>query len=125
MSTVDEITKRSQEFAALVIAGDAAGIANKWAEDGKMLAPGRPAIEGRDAVRAFWEQRIADGIQRYDLTTVDVEDFGDVAVEHIAVSMSATVNSQNIDRVGKGLVVYKRNSDGGWLTHRVAYNADA
>ena len=46
------------------------------------------------------EQRIADGIQRFDLTTVSVEDFGDVAVEHIAVSVSVTVNGQNVDGIG-------------------------
>ncbi len=48
----------------------------------RVLPPGAPMIEGRDAIKGFWKQAIAGlGLKSAKLTTVEGEMAGDTVVE--------------------------------------------
>ena len=106
--------------------GDADGVANLYAEDGVILAPGAPAVVGREAIRTFINGDIATtkaggfALNSGEITGVGVEgDFAWVTgTFSVADSAGATVDT------GKYLSLYRRiNSE--WKLIRDVWNSDA
>ena len=106
--------------------GDAAGVANLYAEDGVILAPGTPAVVGREAIRNFVNNDIAATkaggfvMSSGEITGVGVE--GDLAwvtgTFSVADSAGATVDT------GKYLSLYRRiNAE--WKLIRDIWNLDS
>jgi ketosteroid isomerase-like protein len=49
-----------------------------YTEDARILPPGADMIQGREAIKAFWQQAIQSmGVKSAKLTTVDAEMLGD------------------------------------------------
>lgn len=106
--------------------GDADGVANLYAEDGVILAPGAPAVVGREAIRTFITGDIATAksagfaLNSGEVTGVGVE--GDLAwvtgTFSVADSAGATVDT------GKYLSLYRRiNAE--WKLIRDVWNLDS
>ena len=62
---------------------DSAMVVNFYAADAKLLPPGSPLVEGRDAIRAFADGMFAAGCRSLDLTTADVIEAGDCSDERL------------------------------------------
>jgi uncharacterized protein (TIGR02246 family) len=60
---------------------DARALADLYTEDGRVLPPASPPVEGRAAIAAFWAEQMKT-TARVRLETVDVEADGDLAAEH-------------------------------------------
>lgn len=106
--------------------GDADGVANLYAEDGIIMAPGAPPAVGREAIRSYVSGDIATtkaggfALNSGEITGVGVE--GDLAwvtgTFTVADSAGATVDT------GKYLSLYRRiNSE--WKLIRDIWNSDA
>jgi ketosteroid isomerase-like protein len=111
--------------ATLVMAleqGDAGIAAALYEHGARLLPPGGPAITGADAVRAFWEGRIAAGSDGGALETVHREEHGGVAVEEGRYRRRS--GEQLLDS-GKYLVVFRRQRDGTWRYATDIWNSDA
>jgi uncharacterized protein (TIGR02246 family) len=106
-------------------AGNADGVANLYAEDGVILAPGAPAVVGRDAIREFIKSDIektkAAGLafKLGDVTGVGVS--GDLG--WLTGTFSVTDASGTAVDVGKFVSVYRR-TNGEWALIRDTWNSD-
>ncbi len=106
--------------------GDAAGVAAHYTEDAALLPPDAARIDGREGIQGYWQAFIDAGIRDVELTTQEVDNFGDVANE--VGTISATAPSKDGGRVqlaGKYVAVWKRGGDDTWRVQRDIWNFDA
>jgi ketosteroid isomerase-like protein len=98
-----------------VVVRDTAAIADLQAPDARLLLPGRPAIEGRDAVTAAWARRLAlPGLSlTWDPTTVEVAASRDLAVEVGTYEQTVEDAAGPVSERGSYLIVWRR-LDGEW-----------
>lgn len=111
----------SQAWEAAWNRGDADGVAALYLENAVVLPPGAEPMRGRAAIRAFWQAAIQSSAgSRSELTTDEVEDLGDVAVE-IGSYVNTGPDGEHLDH-GKYMVVWKR-VDGRWRIARDIFNS--
>ncbi len=127
MTTVrDSIEATIKTLLESLSGGDAAGVAAHYTDDAALLPPEAARIDGREGIRGYWQALIDAGIGDVEMTTQEVDNFGDVANE--VGTISATAPSEDGGRVrwaGKYVVVWKRGGDGTWRLHRDIWNFDA
>ena len=96
-------------------AGDAAAIANLYAEDAKMLPPDASEIAGRRDIQQLWQGWIDGGLKDLTLKSTEVEASGDLAYEIGEFSLQAPAeNNTMATTTGNYLVVWKHGTDGRW-----------
>jgi ketosteroid isomerase-like protein len=93
-----------------------------YTKDARILPPGSPVIEGRDAIKAFW----AGGIAAMDcvsatLETVHAEASGDMVAE-IGKAVLTLSSGANVEV--KYVVVWKQE-DGTWKWHYDMWSPNA
>jgi ketosteroid isomerase-like protein len=92
-------------------AGNAAAVVEEfYAEDAQLLPPNSPIVKGKAAIRDFWTGIIAAGAGDVTLETLEVAASGDLIYNtgHYGFSLGG-------DRhIGKYVVVYRRQADGGF-----------
>lgn len=120
-----EIEERNRGFVAAFNRGDAAGVAEGYTEDARLLPPGGAAMSGKQAIEAFWRGAMDLGIREVDLRTEHVEADSDLAYEigSAALTMQAEGGQPTTDTV-KYLVVWKQQG-GTWRLHADIWNANA
>ncbi len=108
-------------WAAAWNAGNAAGIAALYADDGMLLPPEGDAVQGRAAIEAFW-QGAMDALPgvTVKLETRELHNLGDVAVE-VGSYMDTGADGEHVDH-GKYLVVWMLK-DGKWQMVRDIWNS--
>jgi uncharacterized protein (TIGR02246 family) len=120
------IRRVTSEILAAVNASDRGRLLAVWADDGVLMPPNRPAVQGRDALERHFREVFAERRFRFSFTLGDVELAGDVAFERLAYAASAwpTGGGPAVDDAGKGLHVYRRQPDGGWKLVLDIWNSD-
>jgi uncharacterized protein (TIGR02246 family) len=113
------ISAANQVFMEAFARGDAAGVARLYTGDGQLLPPGGDAQAGSVAIERFWSGVMTMGIKAAELSTVEIEDHGNTAIE-IGQYALAGDEGQTLDR-GKYVVVWKRDG-GAWKLHRDIWN---
>ena len=109
----------NRAFVTAFLRGDAKAVANLYTEEAQVIAPGSPAVSGRPAIAAFWQETIDSGVQDITLETVEVESAGDLAFEAGTVRLSAQDGTTDEARY----VVVWRRVNGTWMLHRDIWNA--
>jgi len=122
----EEIERIGKEFGDAFNRGDAAGLAALYAEDGMVLPPGGPAMQGRQAIEGFWRGAREAGVQEVHLTTEEVESRDDLAYEvgSATLRIQPSEGAAIADTV-KFVVVWKRAADGAWQLYRDIWNSNS
>jgi uncharacterized protein (TIGR02246 family) len=89
--------------------GDVATLASLYAEDAMLLPPDHEPIQGRQAIRAFWQQGTDEGLE---VTNLAVEVNGNLGYLVGQYHLPAT-NEEPADS-GKYVMCLKREQDGSW-----------
>ena len=97
---------------------DAQAIADLYAEDARVVAPGAEPASGREAIAAFWTGAMQK-TQAVRLETLTVEAAGDLAVEEGVAHLTADDGTES---AGRYLVVWKREGRR-WYLHRDIWNS--
>ena len=115
-----EIDALNTRFVQALERGDAAGLADLYAPDARLMPPGMPARTG-DGIRELWEQFIGMGVNGGALKTLTFEERDDLAIEVGEYEMR--VGGALVDN-GKYVVVHRRQPDGSWKLGLDIFNSD-
>jgi uncharacterized protein (TIGR02246 family) len=104
-----------REFMDAVAAKDAQRVAALYAEDARIMMPGRPAISGRSEILSFYKAAFQGLVESILLDTTDIEVSGDLA--YAAGSNRITLRPPGQaprEERGKYVAVYRRGPAGDW-----------
>jgi uncharacterized protein (TIGR02246 family) len=102
---------------------DADAIAGLYTADALLLPPNRPAVSGRDGIRAWFLALPA--FSRMATDTVEIDGRADLAVARATFAMTLPLPGQPaIEERGKILQVLRRQPDGRWLIWRESFSSD-
>jgi uncharacterized protein (TIGR02246 family) len=114
------IDAANKTFMERFAAGDAAGLAALYTEQGQLLPPNADFMIGHSAIQAFWQGAMDMGIKAAKIETLEVEGHGNTAIEVSKYTLHAE-GGQELD-AGKFIVVWKQES-GQWKLHRDIFNS--
>jgi uncharacterized protein (TIGR02246 family) len=114
------IRKANDMFEASFNNGDAAGMAELYTENGTLLPTGTDLIQGKEAIRNFWQGVMNMGAKEARLKTLEVEEQGDTAIEMGNYLLKGESNMA-IDQ-GKYIVVWKQQ-EGQWRLDKDIWNS--
>ena len=125
--SADDSTKlrgMTQEFVQANLAGDWAKAASMHTVDAIRMPPDGPMIQGRAAIETAFTQ--VGTVTAFNLSAAEVEGCNGLAWdrETYSITLVPSPGASPITSVGKALVVFKKQPDGAWLAHRVAWNTD-
>lgn len=120
-STRDSINQANADFVANFNRGDIAAAADVYTADARIFPPGFPPVEGKETISSFWQTAAAQlGVKGVQLTTVELEEHGDTAIEEGRFVLSGAAGT--LDQ-GKYIVIWKRQPDSAWKWHRDIWNS--
>ena len=106
--------------------GHAAGVAALYTSDAQILPPGSSSVAGRQKIQEFWQGFIDAKVADLIITSVEVEESGNQAVDIGTLSASAPGEGDSrVQLAGKYIVHWTQGADGAWLMHRDIWNWDA
>lgn len=117
----EDVLKEFREgWRAAYVGLDATELASFFADDARIMAPGRETIEGKKAILAYFEERTQNPFT-LELINSRSRSSGDLAVdESDYVYGWVDDNGEHRSVTGRYLMVYRRAPDGRWLvTHDI------
>ena len=119
------IEEANVKFGDAVRAGDAAALANLYAEDARLLPPNSEMIQGREGVEAFWAGGIQMGIKDVVLTTADIMGMGDMVCEIGKANVTIQPEGgEAMEDIAKYVVIWKKTADGAWKLYVDIWNSN-
>ena len=112
----DEITEAYKAMEKAFFKGDAEALSSIYTEDAEWLVPEAPPIRGRQAIAQAWKGVIGNGGNRVRVETREVQERGDWAYE--VGAFTATAPDGAVLNAGKYIVIWQRQPNGDWKTHR-------
>lgn len=106
----------------LLLARDFDALETLYTEDTVTMSPNMPALEGIQAVRAWF-----DGypeITAMELTTLEVDGRGDLAYARGIFEMTVVVEGVSMSDTGKFIEILRKQEDGSWLMAVDIFNSD-
>jgi uncharacterized protein (TIGR02246 family) len=116
-----EIEASNKQFMDAFSRRDAAALGLLYAEDGQVLPPGAPPLDGREAIVTMWQSVLALPIAGVNLQTVEVGADEDSAWETGRYTM--TGNDGKTSETGKYIVIWK-HGEAGWKIYRDIWNSN-
>ncbi len=111
-----EVERLGRRFGELYTAGDLAGLAAVYAEDGRAMPPGGSTVQGRQAIQQFWQGARDSGVEAISTEPLEVEVVGELAYEIgrgvLTVRSGAGEGSGTSEVVVRYVVVWRRQGDG-------------
>jgi ketosteroid isomerase-like protein len=126
LSAADHASIRAltDRFVQLMLAGNLDGVVALYTENGILMPPHHPAVQGRAALRAFLGG--FPRISSFKATVDEIDGRADLA--YARGSFSMTVHPKGapgpVEEQGKFLEVRRRQPDGSWLLAVDIFNSD-
>jgi ketosteroid isomerase-like protein len=95
-----------------------------YTEDAKVLVPGMPILEGKDAIKAAFAAMGTILDEKWN--SLSIEGHGDLAYEqgtYTVTSIPPGMSASMTDK-GKGITIWKKQTDGTWKATRDMWNSD-
>jgi uncharacterized protein (TIGR02246 family) len=119
--TRQEIEQRVREFEAALNRRDAAALAAMYTDDARLMPPGSGLVSGRQAIQQFWQGAFDMGLSGGELRPQQIEARDDLAYEMSTATLRmGDAGTQAV----KYVVVWKRQSGGGWQMAVDIWNAN-
>ena len=120
------ITEISKARAKAFNEGNAAGIVIHFTEDAFLMAPGKPAAEGRAAVQAYYQAIFDEYTTELESHYEDVEVSGNLAYGRgfAKVTLIPKKGGAPLVSTAKYLNILKKQSDGIWKTTHDIWNSN-
>ena len=96
-----------------------------YLEDARLMAPGRPPVQGTAALRSFWRNEFDQGLVTLNLTPTEIDGSGDLAYEIGTYDLMVRREARGpFQDHGKYVVVYRRRPDESWKAAADIFNSD-
>ncbi|NBC03051.1 MAG: SgcJ/EcaC family oxidoreductase [Bacteroidetes bacterium] len=120
------ITAVSNDRAEAFNNSDAAGIAEHFTEDAILMAPGVPAMEGREAVRNYYQSIFDQYETELDSYYEEIKIDGDLAYGRgvAKVTLIPKNGTESSSSTSKYLNILQRQPDGTWKTTHDIWNSN-
>jgi len=115
-----DIRTLAEQFESVFKQGDAASIAEFYSDDGMLLPTGVDFVQGKPAIKTYWQHAIDMGIKNVRLDIVELEQHDNTTIEMSKYTLSDE-NGKVVDQ-GKGIVIWKCEA-GHWKMHRDIWNS--
>jgi uncharacterized protein (TIGR02246 family) len=114
----------SDEFRKNMVAGDWAPLVALYTEDGVLMPPGGPSVEGRPAIEAFMKAFPKVTEMTFDLEAIDGR--GDLAFVRGAYRMTMEIAGAPgpVTDEGKFVEIRRKGADGRWLIAIDIFNSN-
>jgi len=108
------------------MSGDVEGLLACYSDDVVSMPPDLPAIVGKDALRAYYEEAFSQlSIESLEMTAAETHVAGDWAFSRGKFEETVTPSGGDaFDVVGKYLFIFHREADGSWKIARLIGNMD-
>jgi uncharacterized protein (TIGR02246 family) len=100
----------AEKMAAAFKSGDAATISQMYAEDARILPPGRDIIQGREAIKAFWTEEVK-GMSDVVLNPIDVKTLGEGDLREVGQFTGKTTGDNPQEFTGKYVTIWHNAGD--------------
>jgi uncharacterized protein (TIGR02246 family) len=109
------------------MSGDIDGLLSYYTEDVVSMPPDLPALVGKDALRAYYEDAFSQiSIEKLEMTPEEIHVAGDWAFSRGKFEETVVPSAGDpFDVVGKFLFILHREADGSWKVARLIGNMDA
>lgn len=115
---IKAVSELHHRYAAAFNSNDAAAVATFYTEEAVLMLPGIPAIQGRQAIQAMFEEYFKQNAVKIKHTPLDTQVVGDWAYERGNIREAITPRSgQPLEKSLKYLAILKRQADGAWKIH--------
>jgi uncharacterized protein (TIGR02246 family) len=119
----------AQVTAALLHAvnqSDLPAVVALWCDDGVLMPPHHLSVHGRLAIQQYFDRLFRRSHFEFTFTSSQIEIAGSVALERVEYVASAwpADGGPEVRDVGKGLHVYRRQTDGSWRLAMDIWNSD-
>lgn len=115
----NDIRRADDAFEKHFSEGNATGIAELYTSTGMLLPPGGDSMQGKQAIRDFWQGAMNMGIKEAKLDIQEVELQGDTIIEVGRYQLKGA--SDEVMDWGKYLVIWKQEG-GDWKLHKDIWN---
>ena len=112
----------TDEFAEHFLAGNFAGVASLYTEDGVLLPPNAPSVTGRAAIEEFLTN--FPPVTQFSLTNLSVEGSGDMAYVHGTVHLVMTGPDGNTIEDTLKFIEIRHKVGDRWLLAYDIFNSD-
>lgn len=126
-AAVQAVNAAGDREIAAVSSGNVDSVLPVFTSDAVLMPPNEAAVHGRDSLR-IWAQGM---YQQFSLSgryiSSDVTVAGDWAIQRYTYALTLTpkAGGRPIEERGKGIHVYRRQPDGGWLIAQDIWNSNA
>ena len=97
-----------------------------WSDDGILMPPHHAAVRGRAELQRYFRELFSRTAFKFSFTSSDIRLAGDLAFERLtytALSWPA-LGGPPVEDEGKGVHVYRRQTDGSWKLALDIWNSD-
>jgi len=115
-----EIKEANKAFIETRNSGDPEALSMLYTIDAKLLPANNALINGREAIKAYWTEGMAQASSELALETITANGYGDLAIEEGRYKVK--VGSEEVD-MGKYIVIWKKE-EGQWKLHQDIWNSD-
>jgi uncharacterized protein (TIGR02246 family) len=117
-----DVQKLDDALAAALNKTDATAVANFYAEDAILLPPGMARIQGRNAIKKFWNNTLTS-LSEVKLMADEVEAMGPSAAQEIG-HFTGTVKAKEPEKVSGKYVILWRKVGPDWRIGTDIWNFD-
>ena len=106
---------------------DLTGLTALFTEDCVRMPQGGPATVGRPALEAAYQQNFAEAWEAQANVRLDAEEViisGEYAFARGADTLLQDQDGRRMEETGKWLFIYRRQPDGTWKYHWIAFNSN-
>ncbi|MDX1643561.1 MAG: SgcJ/EcaC family oxidoreductase [Thermoanaerobaculia bacterium] len=117
---IEELRRMRRQWVHVVNAGDVDRYTKMLTRDAVWIPPGRPALEGRKAIRAWLEPLFAQYRYKFQLKGSRVQVAGDWAVERgmFDTELERKAGGDPQQHTGTYIVLWRQSESGRWRIER-------
>jgi ketosteroid isomerase-like protein len=116
----EEIKNANQQLETAFEQGNTTDLAELYTDKAMLLPTGFDIMQGKQAIQEFWQGAKDMGLKQLKLTTLELEQYEEMAVETGTYKLYAE-GDQEVDH-GKYLVVWKKDNSH-WKLHKDIWNS--